>query len=562
MTLRSISLLAILAAACPSASGASIRDAAVRSPVFDVRDFGAAGDGRTTDTRAIQSAAEACRDNGGGTLLFPPGSYRTGTFRLYGRTTVRLEAGSVLLGSPDTSDYGRQSEYGLSGASSTGVSGSGAGRRTGLIVARDAEDIALEGPGVIDGNGDVFFDFNDPHRGMDFDPAATRQGGLFVNPRYGLDDGPFLARAGWEERPGTTAVFWNCRNVRLEGVTFRNAPNWTVHFQECDGVTVSGVAIRNSLLLPNDDGIDVYDSRNVAISDCRIRSGDDCIAVIGSGNVAVSNCVLRSRSAAIRLGYGNRDVRDCVFENVVIDTSNRGVGVFVRGPGSVENVLFSNLVIRTALVNGSWWGAGEPIHLSVLPFGGGGTGRIRNVRFAGVSAESESGAVLYGFREGAIEGVVLDGVRLRIGAGPNGPLTGGNFDLRPSGASATSVFRHGIPAVFARGVESLTIRNLEADWSGPRAGYFTHAVECENAGNLLLEGVTGRQAGESGAVVRLDSCRNVTVRGCRAAAGADVFLSVAGPDADGWLVSNDWSACIRPLEGAVRRMKREGNRMP
>jgi parallel beta-helix repeat protein len=563
-SIPSLLLCLSVSAASPAAGTPAVPEAAgaARSGTFNVRDFGAAGDGKTSDTGAIRSAAEACRDNGGGTLLFPPGVYVTGTFRLYGHTTVLLEAGSVVLGSPDTSDYGHQSEYGLSGSSSAGVSGSGAGHRTGLLVARDAEDIVLSGPGVMDGNGDGFFDFSDPHRGMDFDPSLTRQGGLFVNPRYGLDDGPFLAKAGWDERPGTLAVFWNCRDVRLDGVTFRNAPNWTVHFQDCDGVSVSGVVIRNSLLLPNDDGIDVYDSRNVRISDCLIRSGDDCIAVIGSRNTAVSNCILRSRSAGIRIGYGTRDVRDCVFQNVVIDTSTRGVGIFVRGAGSVENVFFSNLLIRTRLVNGSWWGRGEPIHLSVLPFGDAEPGRIQNVRFNGVSAEGESGVIVYGFRDGSIRDVALNGIRLRIGEGPNGPLTGGNFDLRPSGPAATSVFRHDIPAFFGRGVRHLRISDLDLEWMEPAAAYFSGGIECENVEGLVLEGFTGRQAGRTGSAVRLDSCRSVTIRDCRALRGTDVFLDLSGPPAEGWLVRNDLSSCVRAIRGGKNGFRIDGNRFP
>lgn len=520
----------------------------VISSIFNVRDFGATGDGRTADTRAIQAAVEACREAGGGTVLFTAGTYVTGTFRIYGRMTLRLEAGSVILASPDTSLYGLQSAFGLSGASSFGVSGSGAGRRTGVIVAKDAEEITITGQGVLDGNGNSFFDFQRPHLGLDFDPALTRQGSLLANPRYCLDDGPFLAKAGWNDRPGTMAIFWNCGRVRLEGVTIRNAPNWTVHFQNCDDVDVTGVTIRNSFLLPNDDGIDVYDSRNVRISDCLIHSGDDCIAVIGSENVAVSNCVFRSRSAGIRIGYGTNDVRNCVFQNVVIDTSNRGVGIFVRGRGSIENVLFSNVTIRTRLVNGSWWGRGEPIHISVLRYGGvAESGRIRNVRFSNVSAEGENGVVLYGFREGSIEDVALDGVGIRMTTGPNGLLAGGNFDLRPSEKMETSVFKHDIPGVFARFVRGLRLRDVEVDWPDAPLDYFSNGIRCERVSDLVIDGFAGRQASRSGEAVRLDSCGNVTVRNCVVKNGTDVFLTSTRSEGEPFLSGNDLRNSLKPV---------------
>jgi parallel beta-helix repeat protein len=423
-------------------------------------------------------------------------------------------------------------------------------------VAKDAEDIAITGPGILDGNGDVFFDFQRPHLGLDFNPALTRQGPLLANPRYCLDEGPFLAKAGWIDRPGTLAVFWNCRRVRLEGVTIRNAPNWTVHFQDCDDVRAAGVTIVNSFLLPNDDGIDVYDSRNVRISDCLIHSGDDCIAVIGSENVTVSNCVLKSQSAGIRIGYGVKDVRNCVFENVVIDTSNRGIGIFVRGRGSVENVLFSNVLIRTRLVNGSWWGRGEPIHLSVLPFGaaqggpfsgaqggifGGVTesGRIRNIRFSNVSAYGESGVVLYGFQERVIEDIALDGIGLRLTSGADGPLVGGNFDLRPSDSMETSVFKHEIPGVFAHKVHGLEFNDVNVEWTETPADYFSSGIRCEGVSDLVIDGFTGRQAGKTGAAIALDGCRGATVLNCVAKKGTDAFLKVTHPDGEPFLSGND-----------------------
>jgi hypothetical protein len=533
-----------------------------RFSVFNVEDFGAAGDGTTLDTYAIQSAIEACREAGGGTVYLPSGTFVSGTLRMYGRMTLFLDAGSVLLASPDTSQYGFQSAFGLSSASSSGVLGSGAGRRTGLIVAKDAEDVTVSGQGALDGNGYCFFDFKNPHRALDFDPKLTRQGQLFLNPRYAFEDGPFLARAGWDDRPGTMAIFWSCKNVRILGVTIRNAPNWTVHFQQCDGVEASGVTIRNSLLIPNDDGFDVYDSRNVRISDCLIHTGDDCIAVIGSENVSVSNCVLKSRSAGIRIGYGTKDVRDCAFQNVVIDTSNRGIGVFVRGSGSVENVLFSNVVIHTKLFNGNWWGKGEPIHVSVLPYGGGETGRIRNLRFSNVSAEGESGIVLYGCPDSPISDVALEGVRLRLCSGRNGALVGGNFDLRPSIKLETALFKHGIPGVFGRFIDGLRVQNLDLEWSNPLPAYFSNGIECENANRLVIDGFSGKQASGSGAAISLTSCRAASVRNCRAGEGTGTFLLLSGANDGGTFVNNDLRNSKKAILPEENGFFMSGNQIP
>src|SRR5947199_4241552 len=72
---------------------------------FNVKDFGAAGDGRKKDTAAIARAIDACAKAGGGTVVVPPGKYLTGALRLKSYVTFEVEAGATLLGSPDPEDY-------------------------------------------------------------------------------------------------------------------------------------------------------------------------------------------------------------------------------------------------------------------------------------------------------------------------------------------------------------------------------------------------------------------------------------------------------------------------
>lgn len=79
----------------------------------DVRSFGAQGDGSTLDTEAIVKAIHACAEAGGGTVLFPAGTYVTGTFELVSNITLQLDAGAVILGSPNISDYGKIGDYSL-----------------------------------------------------------------------------------------------------------------------------------------------------------------------------------------------------------------------------------------------------------------------------------------------------------------------------------------------------------------------------------------------------------------------------------------------------------------
>lgn len=155
--------------------------------VLNVRDFGATGDGQSLDTAAIKKAVTTAAANGGGTVLFPPGKYVTGTFELLSNVTLDLEAGAVIEGSKNLADYDSISDYGL--GRDYGVNYSGESSKVGLIVARDVKNISIVGRGAIDGNGDLFFDFSVQHNSHDYDARYTRQGQDFMNPKYGTNTG-------------------------------------------------------------------------------------------------------------------------------------------------------------------------------------------------------------------------------------------------------------------------------------------------------------------------------------------------------------------------------------
>lgn len=133
------------------------------------------------------------------------------------------------------------------------------------------------------------------------------------------------------ERPGNLVRFFDCRDVLVHGVTIANSPTWTSHYRKCENVTIEAVRIHSDASgerVPNDDGIDLVLCDDVRILGCDIDTGDDCIALFGSQRVVVTNCTMTTRSVAIRVGYDHsRDIRDCVFSNLVIHDANRGLVV-------------------------------------------------------------------------------------------------------------------------------------------------------------------------------------------------------------------------------------------
>jgi len=482
---------------------------------INVLDHGAIGDANTLNTGAFQKAVAACVEQNGGTILVPAGIYRTGPIELKSNITLQLETGTVLLGSELVADY----QVG--------------GRRRPLVWAQDAANMMIYGRGVIDGHGDTFMHLDQPRTASnDFERRFTRQGEEFMSPKFGTSDGPVT----YGSRPNRLVAFFNCKDVTMRDVVLKDAPCWTLNFSDCVNVDVDGVKVLNNPVIPNNDGFHFETCRNVHIANCELLCGDDAICVTSVNsrnpgfceNVTVSNCTMSSRSAGVRLGYGMNTIRNCVFENLVIRDSNRGIGLFVRQEGSIENVLFNNIVIQTRLHTGHWWGKGEPIHISVLPERESiaKLGRIKNVTFSNILAHSESGAVIWAQEAGRIEDVTFNQLSLHVHKGPLSTSYGGNIDLRPAFDPKWAIFRHELAGIFCHGVNGLTLHQIDIRWDAAGPEYYTSALWCENSSRVVIDSFCGRQpdSEEAHAAIILDSVRGVIVRNSQAAEGTTTFL--------------------------------------
>jgi hypothetical protein len=386
-----------------------------------------------------------------------------------------------------------------------------------------------------------------------------------MNPKYGTADGPLEPK----DRPNNLIRFFDCTNVLISGVTIQNSPIWTVHFVRCERVNITGVSINSfgsGRRVPNDDGIDLTDTRIVHISDCDIEDGDDGIVVLGGERITVANCTLSSRSAAVRVGFAGGEIRDCVFANLVIFDSNRGLAVNVRGAGSIENVLFSDIVIQTRLVTGHWWGKGEPIQVSARPWNPrvNQIGHIKNVRFHNITAEGPSGIIVYGCEESVIKDLLFQDVRVRINQSPLEQSYGGNFDLRGCRDVATAVFAHDIPAFYCRYADGVKIDGLEVEWAERLPSFFSHGIQFEDFNNIDIEGFSGGPAHEDGgnAAIALSKGGGVSIRNCKAARGTGVFVSVADVVDGGLFVNNDLSEARIVCEPEKLPFQAWGNLLP
>lgn len=550
----------------------TFEEAIIDAEIYNIKEFGATGRKFDKATQAIQKAIDACHVNGGGTVYVPSGEYTSGTIELLSNVNLCLEAGAVLKGSLDTTDYLVD------------------GKLRGLIIAEKVKNISITGLGEINGNGTAFMNLDKPHIASDFDRNYTRQGEDYMSSKYGFEDGP----VAYDYRPGMMVVILKCENVLIENVTFRDSPSWTIRLGDCDNVDVINIDILNNLLIPNSDGIHCTTSRNVRISGCDIRAGDDAVIVTGFGdeisvhgkereidhdytkrkignktgyaeNVTVTNCSITSRSSGIRVGYGDNSIKNCIFQNLVIYSSNRGLGIFVRDKGSIENIVFSDILIETRLHSGHWWGNGEPIHVSAIPQNENiDIGEIKNIQFSNIIAKSEAGILVYGVKESIVQDLCFNNIQLSITDSPLSQSYGGNFDLRPTKSMETSIFKHDLPGMFCRYVHGLRIKDFELKFAQNLPDYFSHGIHCEYFEDLEIDGLEARQAliGKKGATISLQNGKNVTIRHCKALDGTGIFLLHSALEDERLFVNNDLSRAKAAMQPEKTFFEMYGNYMP
>ena len=282
------------------------------------RDFTVDGDGA-----AIQKAIDAAAAEGGGRVVVTPGTHPSGSLRLRSHVELHLQKGAVILGGTRVEDYTDfpHEVCSVSPEHSYKV----------FLQAWDVEGIAITGEGVIDGQGPAFYD-RKPPRGHWPKPNIQR---------------PLMVQ------------FVRCRNIRLEGVTFKDSPMWTMFIRLCENITVDGITVTGDQRMINNDGIDFDGCRHVRVGNSRFKTGDDCLILramretqeekIVCEDVVVSNCVLNSTCQTIRMGCPSDDViRNALFKDIkgsgwngiFFDYPVRYLRPYDEGHMDISNIVF------------------------------------------------------------------------------------------------------------------------------------------------------------------------------------------------------------------------------
>jgi polygalacturonase len=391
-------------------------------------------------TAALQAAVDDCAAKGGGTVVIPPGEFLTGSIELRSNVTIEISGGAVLRGSPDLADYPvvpfAHNEF---------------GEIRSLFWSVGQQNIRLRGAGEIDFNHPAFMEMDRP------DLREKDAANLPLYTESQIAEMTIVAKP----RPTQPVFFHDCGRVVVEDLMLRQSPCWTLSFSACHDVRVRGITVHNHLNVPNCDGIHISACCDVLVTGCVFHCADDCVAVTGitdwdrpSENVVISQCTMVSRSAAVRVGHLASKVRNVLCSDLVISDGNRGLLVSAGDEGWVKNVRATNIIMRTRLFAGFWWGKGEPLALMAT-----GSGRIESVDVAHVRAETEGGIVIAG-SAGGIRDISLDDWTLRLSAGNNRPLLGGWIDLQPADCPPLPPGR--LPWLYADGPRQLRIRNVRA----------------------------------------------------------------------------------------------------
>jgi len=481
---------------------------------FNVRDCGAKGDGEAKDTGAVNKAIDACAAQGGGTVLFPAGTYLCGSIHLKSRVTLRLEAGATILGSREGSDYDKIEKLDFKNAADAETSFF----HHALIWGEDVESVAVVGEGVIDCNRDQ---------------------------RHG-PKGIALKR---------------CKFVDIRGVRLQNCPNYNISLLGTDFVNIDGVTILNG----HADGIDPDSCRNVRISNCHIESWDDAIVPKSSfslgerrscENITVTNCFLATGCNAFKLGtesggdFKRITVSNCVMKRLPGDRpALGGVALESVDGANIDGVAVSNLSMHevSTPVFIRLGNRGRDMATPV-------PGSLKNVVIDNiVAADASNTCTITGIPGARVENVSLSNIRIKFAGGCAWRPAEEPVPECEAEYPDTDMFE-ALPAygMYVRHVDNLALHNVQLmfndgfwrlatrqerdvewpqDGSAPKPsapGQPGPALICDDVTGLSIELLQTRAAPEGGPVLRFVNVRDALLRGSFAPEGTKTYLEVSG----------------------------------
>jgi len=477
---------------------------------FNVRDYGALGDGTHLDSPAINRAIEAAAAVGGGTVRLPAGTYLSGSIHLHSNLHLFVDAGATLLGAPqELNAYDETEPFTFGGYQDGGH----CFFHNSLIWGENLTNICITGHGTINGGGLVRDDEALDHMvGFNqFDPPVTH--------------------TAPPVRLGNKAIALKlCRNVLLRDVTIFHGGHFAVLVTGCDDLTVDNVTMDTDR-----DGIDIDCCRNTTVSNCRINSPNDdglcpkSTYALGerrlTENLAIVNCQVSgfaegtlldgtmkpSKGQTGRIKFGTESsggFRNCTVANCTF-RSCRGLALEEVDGGILENITIQNLAMTDVPDYAIYLTTGKRNRAPGVTT----SSRMRNILISNVVADGVgkmSGIQIIGLPEQPVTGVRIDNVRLTSNGG--GTAKDAGVTPKELGAGYPEPGRLGtLPAygVYARHVKGLELANI-------RCNFITNdlraAASFADVQGLEIDNFKAQLAPGVKAAVFADDVKDVTLR--------------------------------------------------
>jgi polygalacturonase len=440
-----------------SAAPASATPAASVSN-FDVKSFGAVGDGKTLDTAAINRAIDTAAAAGGGTVTFSAGNYLCYSIHLKSNVALYIGPGATIVAAessggtsagydpPEPNQWDKFQDFGHSHWHNS------------LMWGEDLHNIAILGPGLIWGKG-----------------LSRGSGDQALQPGVG----------------NKSISLKNCRNVRLRDFSVLHGGHFAILATGVDNLTIDNLTIDT-----NRDAIDIDCCRNVRVSNCSVNSPwDDGICLKSSfglgfaratDNVTITNCYVTGgyeegtlldasykpispekapRNGRIKFGTeSNGGFRNVTISNCVIELC-RGIALETVDGGLLEDVSISNITMRDPVDVPFFIRLGRRMRGPA----GAPVGQLRRVNISDVvvsNAASRQATIIAGIPGRSIEDLSLSNVLvLHQGGG-----TKDNASVQPPEIETSypdpdlfgSMPAHGF---FIRHVKNLSMRDVEVRYT-------------------------------------------------------------------------------------------------